>query len=372
MLKEFQRIEAFDLARFIALLGIILNHTLQSKTFDPFIQTMQDYHAVLFVLLMGFFAPKKESSMKKIFIKGFVLIGVGFALGSASIAIDVILVNLGIIFIVGSLIVRTINKTKYLIILALTWMILSPILSVILRRKFEEAVTPESMNFGTLMIQHAPEQLFVHPFLYSHYPVLQWISFFFVGAILSRILMNHKNVYESSLYDSMDKSVIKKMTITGFLFFVSAKIVSLLLGGELWKMDNGFSNAYQWSDLSNSGAYTGTTLGMISSIGIGLIIIALCMWLTSFKKVDKNGGTQSVIHVTPYLSGATLSLYAIHVYSFTVVPPDLLKDDVKVVLLLIATIVLLAVCALVWSKIGKRFNFTKPGPLEEFMFYLAK
>lgn len=366
------RIEALDLARFLALIGIILNHILQLSLFKPVVNIMQDYHAVMFVMLMGFLIPGKNNTLKKTFIKSGFLILIGFALGSAGIAIDVILIQLGILYFIGWIINKYIQNNMILIILTTLWLVISPVLSVILRRAYESHYIPElSLNIGTLMIQYAPQQVLVHPFLYSHYPVLQWISFITVGILLSKVI--RKNFDKHSHYkENTDSALIGKIALSGVIFFVIAKIVSFFAGGELWKMDNGTSNVYDWNDLFGSGAYTGSTLGMISSIGMVLLIISLCMIFTGYGKDSNDKKLWNKVYITPYLSGATLSLYSIHVYSFTLVSKEMLQNDTIVLLLLAGTIILFLLVAFVWKIISKHLKFAKPGPLEEFLYYLSK
>lgn len=366
-----KRVEALDLARFIALIGIVINHTLQKSSFSPLVTALQDYHAVLFVILLGFLIPGRPQPLKKVLVKGLGLIVLGFALGSADLSIDVILVNLGLLYLLGNLLNKYVHRIRYLASIALVWVLATPIISHILRQQFEQYVTPVPMNFGLLMAQYNPVQLFVHPFLYSHYPVLQWLFFVLVGMILAKIL---RGKAEKHRHCAVQDDNLKnwKIAVIGAGLFIISKATSFLLGGDLWKMDNGNTNTNNWEDIIDSGAYTGTTLGMLSSTGIALIVITLCLYITGYGKFKDVSHWQDKIHVSPYIAGATLSLYSIHVFTFTFVTDTMLKNDLIAVSLLGGTLLMFALLAMLWKKIAQLRQYRKPGPVEEFLSYLAR
>ena len=339
-----QRKHALDTVRFLALVGIVINHTLSNSSAQPLVNILQDYHAVIFVLLMGVFIDP-HSNFRKVIIRSGVLIGTGFALGSSIISIDIILVQLGILNLIAWLILQKISKFTPLFILTIAWLLLSPILSQIIRAFLEQNlhIIPTQENIGLNLLLEDPISFILRPFFYSSYPVLQWITIILFGILF-------KNFLNSKWW---------KISVIGLAMFSLAKITSFMLGGSLWTMDNGTSN--NWNTIFDSGAYTGTTLGMLSSVGVGFFIIGVVQFFDILFKW----------RINPYLSGSTLSLYSIHVFSFTMIPHYIFENTVHSFIVFTATLLFFAVFSFLWFCLSKNYGFSKYGPLEEFTHYLT-
>lgn len=339
-----QRKYAFDTVRFIALIGILINHTMYNSPAKPLVNILQDYHAVLFVLLMGIFIDLK-GSLKKTLIRSGVLIGTGFALGSSEITIDVILVQLGLLNFIAWSIARKIQKIQSLIIITFIWLIASPIISQAIRSFLEKdlGIIPTQKNIGLNLLLEDPISFLLRPFIYSSYPVLQWTTIILVGIIIKHFI----------------NTKWWKLSVIGLAMFTFAKVISYFLNGSLWTMDNGTAN--NWNHLFDSGAYTGTTLGMLSSLGMGCLIIGLVQFLDSILKW----------RVNPYLSGSTLSLYSIHVFSFTMIPVYILESTAYSLILFASTLLGFVIVSYMWYLMAKHYHFRKYGALEEFTYYLA-
>lgn len=339
-----RRKHAFDTVRFIALIGILINHTLSLSSAKPLVNVLQDYHAVLFVLLMGVFIDI-NSSVKKTLIRTGVLIGAGFALGSADITLDVILINLGLLNLIVWTIAKTFTKIKTLLVITLSWLILSPVVSQFSHYIIEHhlGIVPRQYNTGAYLLFNEPLYFFLRPIFYSSYPVLQWTTIVLFGIILKHFI----------------NAKWWKISIIGLTMFSLAKTSSFLLGGSLWTMDNGTAN--NWGNIFDSGAYTGTSLGILSSVGMGYLIIGIVVFLDNILKW----------RINPYLSGSTLSLYSIHVFSFTFIPISILENTTYAFILFAATLFGFVIISYLWYLLSKKYGFIKYGPLEEFTYYLT-
>lgn len=339
-----KRNRALDTVRFIALVGILINHIMSDSSAYPLVQTLQDYHAILFVMLMGVFI-NPASTFKKTFIRSSVLILIGFALGSAGIGIDVILINLGLLNMVTWSILQIFTKTRTLVVLTIALMIATPIISQFSRDFLQTQfnLIPMSYNSGVQLLSEHPLYFFIRPILYSHYPILQWIVVILAGVLLSKFI----------------KSKWWKISIIGLTMFCLGKLLSLFFNGSLWIMDNGTTNS--WNNIFDSGAYTGTTFGLMSSIGMGYLIIGIVIFLDSQLKW----------RINPYLSGSTLTLYSLHAFSFCFIHPDIFKNSSYAFIIFATTMLGSVIVSYIWYLLSRKYGFTKFGLLEEFTFYLT-
>lgn len=333
-----------DTVRFLALIGILINHCFNNSPAEKIVNILQDYHAVLFVLLMGVFIDTK-SPAKKTLIRSSVLIGTGFALGSSTIVIDVILIQLGLLNIIVWGISQYIHKTRTLFFITSIWLIISPIISITVRNFFEKTllIIPTQKNIGLELLIEDPVSFVLRPFFYSSYPVLQWTTIILIGMILKSYL----------------NAQWWRISIIGLTMFCFAKLVSFFFNGSLWTMDNGTPN--NWTHLFDSGAYTGTTLGILSSVGMGIVIIGFVKFLDNLLKW----------RINPYLSGSTLTLYSLHTFSFTMIPMYILENTPYSLALFSSTLIGFVIVSYIWYRLSKFYGFTKYGALEEFTYYLT-
>ena len=177
------RVQGIDIARGFALLGIIVNHIFYIA-YRPAADALQDYHAVLFMLLAGIVYTYAEGSnpVLKNRVRGIFCIILGLALGAGNPQLVVILLNYGWTFIIASFFVHKM-KARPLFILSAIWIMVSPIVSLLIRNM---AGTRHGENIGFQHFASEPWLFIIDPILWSNYPVLQWFAVFLFGAALGR------------------------------------------------------------------------------------------------------------------------------------------------------------------------------------------
>lgn len=336
-----------DLARFIALIGIMVNHVFL-LTNDTIAHVLQDYHAITFLLLAGvIFSYTKERDngrTTKLVTRVVFFLLIGFALGSGNPEVDVILVNYGLIFLIGIFLVPVLS-TRWLAVVTVIWTLISPIASFAIRSvTVDEYVGP---NVGAQMLNE-PWMMIVDPVLFSHYPVIQWFSVFLIGALIGRG------------YNALPHKMIWSPMLAGIGLFLGTTIISYSTGADVTRMNTGNVSTDSWTNLLESGAYAGTTLSIIASVGVAVFIIGLSTALCEL----------SVFRKLSLLGTYTLTAYTLHVLLFTLTPLDWLMDNQ--VLFFVLNVVMIVVMGIGWRTLQSKTRVSGTGPIEAVVEHVAK
>lgn len=346
------RLKGIDIARGLALLGIIANHIFFIA--HPVIATaLQDYHAILFMLLAGIvytYAQGTEPALKNR-VRGIVCIILGLALGSGNPAVDVILLNYGWTFLFASFFVHKMNL-KQLAILSGAWLFLSPFVSYWVRSLVGTSGGP---NVGFQHIFTEPWMILADPVISSSYPLIQWFSVFLIGATIGRL--------------PLERIVSHKATMKGILFysllgFVAVKffsIFSIVLSQsksygqafrEAFSLGTGNVDTVDMYSLLSSGPYSGTTPALLASVLIGVAVIAGC----SLFALQKN------VWFVERIGMATLTLYSLHVFVHTIFGR---WGNDHSFLYYFATVVASVVVVMGWDHLVNKSSMqASPGPIE--------
>lgn len=348
------RITGVDIARGLALLGIIINHIF-FFSHHLVAQVLQDYHAILFMLLAGivFTYAQGDQPVLKNIIRGVVCIMLGLALGAGDPRMKVILLNYGWLFIFGALFVYKFTARQLFIISGI-WVVASPVISYFLR---SYTGTPINSNIGFQHLTSQPWMIFADPVVFSSYPILQWFSVFLFGAALG------KGAITQTITNARSNI---KMLFFALGAFVVAKGVPLLVSttvqGYSWrkaidlnfKLGDGNVNTDSMYALVTSAPYTATTFALVASTAAALIVVSLCTMLAKVTSLS----------LVQHMGMATLTLYSLHGFIHTLVPME--WADANSLLYYIITIAGLALVTYLWRTfiMGKR-GVEAPGPVEE-------
>lgn len=335
------RLVALDIARFLALLGIMVNHV-WLLTDSPLAIALQDYHAVLFVLLSGivfvYSGEARGTKKTKNIVRAIACIVLGLALGAGNPAIDIILVNYGLIFLLGIWIVPRLS-TRVLACVATLWIVLSPLVSFGIRSVTVDDAHLSNIGFNTIFSE--PWMVLVKPLVYSHYPVLQWFSIFLIGALIGRGLLSRD--------EPRQRKFLLRLGWIGLPVAFLVKSVTMFLPFDVWNVKDGNVETSNSLNLLDSSAYSGTTLGMVSAIAVALTVICIVTDLSRIAGVNYLG----------QFGIAMMSVYTLHVLVYTLLPVDMIKDHQM--LFWLANVAMIVVMTLVWNRFGHQWG---RGPLE--------
>lgn len=252
-----------DVARALALVGIMGNHLLGGGTYAARAtsQLMSDYHAVIFAVLIGCGVQleldaarhRQRSPLRNVLVRGIFLITLGLGLGSVIHHVAVILLTLGLLTIVAHFAARLPNPA-FLATLALTYLT-GPALTVLNRAHgwTKQLLNPQLHHF-TDPINATGSLLLADP-----YPFLVWTLYALVGIAYVRwIIHRHTNLAATAL--------------AALGIFAAAKIFGRLLapaGGTL-------------RQLTETTGYSGSYLNVVASAAVAVLVISVCSLAANF------------------------------------------------------------------------------------------
>lgn len=343
------RLVSVDILRGIALLGIIANHIFYFST-PIAAQVWQDYHAVAFVFLSGLvFTYRATDSRVPNIVRAVACIVLSLALGAGNPGIDIILINFGILFLLGEFVGKGWEPRRLLIVGA-SIAVVGPVLSLLARQQIGENTTFPNPGFQHIFTD--PGMVLLRPLLYGHYPILQWSAVFFLGMALGKWVLNHgipdRRVLLRTLAMALGVGLMAKaVSITNAVLAQHLSLQEALRA----QFTLGSGNVVvEWSHWADSFAYSGTTLGLLCSLSI--VVASLVAIELSGAKVQNSIPAQTVSSV----GQATLSVYALHVFIFLIFSGYDFPWDIGYY---VATILLLSAVVLLWQK-----HAPNRGPLE--------
>lgn len=366
------RVVGVDVARCLALLGMMATHILPSTVDGEVVlahQVAAGRASALFAVLAGLSLalvagqrqPVRGSSWRGMAagtaVRAAVIGFVGLLLGEVASGIAVILVYYAVLFVVAVPFMAL--RTPVLLAVTAAWIVLSPVVSHWLRDR--TAMTSyEVPSFASF---EAPSELVRDLLLTGYYPVLTWVSYVLVGLLLGRL----------DLRDG--RSALLLASVGGAVALLAWRFSDRLLGradvraelirtfeGAGWRGDLGTTLTDGLYGVAPTGSpwwlvvrapHTGTTFDLLMTIGSALLVLAGCLVLGRLAP--------RVLSVVFGAGAMTLTLYTLHV----VLRADGLWDgDDTTTFLGQAALVLAIGAAFRWG--GRR------GPLETLTGALSK
>lgn len=344
------RLVGLDVARCLALLGMVATHVLDERTAGGDLTTAQWLAGGRASALFAVLAGVSLALMTREPLRGrplalrtagiaarALIIGVlGLLLGGLDTGIAVILTYYAVLFVLG--LPFTLLGVRALLPLTVAWVVLVPVVSHLVRPHLPE----RGFDSPTVDQLADPGRLASELLLTGYYPVVPWLAYLLAGLVLGRL-------------DLRDTSLLGGLALGGLSVAVLATQVSRTFADPAVAADNA-TGMYgvtppdgDWSWLLLVAPHSATAFDLAQTIGSAVLVIALC--LLAERLLPRPVTT--VLAVLFGAGAATLTLYSLHVVMRTeaVWPPE---EPSSYVLHVVVLLVIGAVLRL----LGRR------GPLE--------
>ncbi|WP_243057316.1 heparan-alpha-glucosaminide N-acetyltransferase domain-containing protein [Nocardioides sp. SR21] len=329
------RLIGLDIARCLALLGMVATHMLDERTPSgdlSFGQWLAGGRAsALFAVLAGVsLALMTREPLRgraaglravAIGVRALLIAALGLALGGLESGLAIILTYYGVLFVLG--LPFTFLGARALALLAVVWVVVAPVLSHLVRPALPERGYA-SPTFGQLADpwQLASELLFT-----GYYPVVPWLAYLFAGLALGRA-------------DLRDRSLLVGLTVGGLGVAILATQVSRSLVDPAVADANALGMYGttppdgDWSWLLLVAPHSATPFDLAQTIGSAIFVIGFCL-----LAVQALSPTATAPLAILFGAGAmTLTLYSLHVVLRTPSfwPPEIPHAYLKHVVVLLA------------------------------------
>ncbi|MDN6133221.1 heparan-alpha-glucosaminide N-acetyltransferase domain-containing protein [Brevibacterium sp.] len=325
------RLIGLDAARGIALFAMMVTHIFALSDpagFPTWAAMFAGRASALFAVLAGcslvlstrsrmVASGRLRAAVPSVLIRAGAIILIGLCLGSVSSLLAVILVNYGVMFAIALLFLRL--RARALFVIAVVWMVLSPVISMLIRSEFGLEPVYSPMSWFDLA---TPLTMLHDLVLTGYYPILQWLSYILLGMAVAKIDIGKH---------------LMSLFMTGLgLFFVGQGVSWILLnvagGGaalvrvsELYGTDLSaalFTGSYgvtpttSWWWLAIAGPHSGTPFDLLSTAGTALLTIVVCQSLALLL-----GRRTWVLAPLTAPGSMPLSVYSAHVVLLEITRP---------------------------------------------------
>ena len=304
------RLVGLDVARCLALLGMVATHVLDERTPAGDLTTAQwlagGRASALFAVLAGVSLalmtrePLRGRPLARralgIAARALLIGLLGLVLGGLGTGIAIILTYYGVLFVLA--LPFTTLRVRALLPLTVVWVVAAPVVSHLVRphlpdRGFD---SPAFAQLGD------PGQLASELLLTGYYPAVPWLAYLLAGLVLGRL-------------DLRDTSLLGGLALGGLSLAVLATQVSRTLADPAVAAENatgmfGTTPADgDWAWLLLVAPHSATPLDLAQTIGSAVLVIALCLLLEQLLPRPAS----SVLAVVFGAGAATLTLYTLHV-----------------------------------------------------------
>lgn len=383
-----QRVVAIDLARFIAIVGMMAAHLLVSiGTYDWLDPATSGFPSTLFAVLGGFgvvFASRKYlragrtgAAIVAVCARGLVVVAIGLIMEVfPDHLIAVILVYYGFAIMVGSLLV--IIPTIPLTILTIVGSIATPLMIFAV-----VDMTQDSVSSG--MLDYASVPTFILSVLFTGtYPALTWSVYLAIGIIVARQILEPR-----SLRDQRITAVV--VSLCGAAAWLGAEIATTLrinaIAPNLARVNDmteaevalalrfsQYGSPFNggWDAILLGSPHSGTTADILRTAGASVLLISILVLIFSkatgpgkilapFTRVGASPLTVYVLHIA-------MTAYSLWIYAL-VNGPSHWRDAVGGSPLMAASfwwqLAIIMALGVFWAFTGRR------GPLERLTTYLS-
>lgn len=310
------RLVGLDVARCLALLGMVATHVLDERSADGTVAPLQwlagGRASALFAVLAGVSLALMTGRREPVrggervrrsaglALRALLIAAIGLVLGEMQSGIAVILTYYGVLFLAGLPFLGL--RARTLGLLAAGWVVVAPVLSHLVR-----PALPESGTASPTAAQLVdPWQLGSELLFTGYYPVVPWLAYLLVGIALGRA-------------DLRSPRLQAALATGGVALAVAATVLSRVLtaqdrviGPQLDSIATGMfgttpTGAWQW--LLVVAPHSGTPFDLAQTIGSALAAIGACLLV--LHRLPPSGRVATAV-----LLGAgtmTLTLYSLHV-----------------------------------------------------------
>jgi uncharacterized membrane protein len=368
------RVVGIDVARYLALVGMIATHALVSTTPDGGATLVQQIAggraSALFAVLAGVSTAlmsggrtpltgrARAGAAAGLAVRAVIVFAIGLFLGSLDTTIAVILSYYGVLFLLGTLFLGL--RARALALLALVWAVAAPLVSHAVRPELPPTTYDSPALAG--LVDH-PGGLLAELVLTGYYPAFTWLAYLLAGMAVGRT-------------DLRRLGTATRLVAIGAVAAVGARLLSDWLvddpgvlralrrtldevphqpGGLRDSLEHGLYGSTPTGSgwwLVTSAPHTATPFDLVHTAGSALVVIGLCLLVTRVAA--------SAWAVLCGAGAMTLSLYTLHVILRT--PTFWPDDDVETFWLHVAVV----------TVIGAGFRLAgRSGPLEKAIAVVA-
>jgi uncharacterized membrane protein len=378
--KTDRRVLGIDIARGIALFGMIATHVLPRMDAEgelTLTALLQGRASALFAVLAGvsivlstrgaLSVPGMRgwaAAASGLCVRGLLIAVLGLALGELPSGVAVILVNYGALFLVATLFLRL--PTWALAAGAALWFLVTPQLSHVLRG---EPALADPLLLVPAFTHLADPDMWVGLVLTGYYPLLQWTGYILLGMWVARIDWTARDRRVLLVVLGLAVSVLAKslssllMTFRGMEVLESLYPTGVMADGHSYVERLIMLGAYGVTPpdspwwLATSGPHSGTTFDLVHTSGIALTVLGLCM--LAGPRLERHAWLHAWISRP---GSMPLSMYTLHILLVSAVTGTAGEGDVDLVAAVgfavnIAAIVLVS-C--LWAAL-----ISRRGPLEQ-------
>ncbi len=328
------RIVGLDVARCIALVGMIATHMLVATDADGGVTVVQQIAggraSALFAVLAGVSlalmsgrtepvrGPEARAVAVGLAVRAVLIALLGLLLGSLPSGILVILAYYGVLFLLGIPFMRL--GARALLLLAAAWVVVVPVLMHVLRMHLPEPPI-ESPTFDSLA---DPLQLLTQLTVTGSYPALPWLGYLLVGMAVGRLGLSRSDTARDLGVLGACLALVS-WSASGLLLSrtgVEQRLAETLTGpyaGNLpYALDHGLYGTTPtgtWWWLAVDTPHTGTPFDLAQTIGSALVVISVSLLLG--RRLPRT------MAVVAGAGAMTLTLYSCHLVLRS---PGLLSD----------------------------------------------
>lgn len=356
------RLVGLDVARCLALLGMIATHVLDSRTPSADLTLAHELaggrasalFAVLagvsLALISGGTEPLRGEDRTRaaggLAMRAVLIAALGLVLGGLDSGLAIILTYYGVLFLLGLPFLAL--RARSLALLAAGWVVVAPVVSHLVRPGLPERGF-ESPHLGQLA---DPGRLLSELLFTGYYPVVPWLAYLLAGMALGRVGL--RGVAVPAALAGAGAGLAIAATTASRLATADPKVRAALFPGRPGLTADGFLELVSgsqhgttptggpWQWLLIVSPHSGTPFDLAQTIGSALLVVGLCLALVGVLPASGR-----VAMAVLFGAGtATLTLYSLHAVMRTpaVWPaetPDTFVRHVLVVLALGAVLVAL-------------------------------
>ena len=314
------RLVGLDVARCLALLGMVATHVLDGRDADGGLTATQwlagGRASALFAVLLGISLALVTGGREHhrgvrlgrdaagLVVRAVLVAALGLALGDLETGIAVILAYYGVVMLLALPFLAV--PGRWLLVLAVAWALIEPVVSQIVR-----PLLPQRQFASPALDQVAdPGRLLAELTFTGYYPALGWLAYALLGIGLGRV-------------DLRRTSVAVRLLGVGLVVAVGATLLSRLLtaraGFSAQELDGVSTGMFGqtpiddgWRWLLVVAPHSTSPFDLVQTGGSALAVIGTCLLLVAGLRRSAPAG-ERVVAVLFGAGTATLSLYSLHV-----------------------------------------------------------
>ncbi len=324
------RLVGVDVARALALLGMVVAHTVDELDpsapggVDPWFQLVSGRSAALFAVLAGVSialltrdAPPRDVGRStayrpQVATRALLVACVGLVLGGLDTDVAVILTSYGLLFLMAVPVLDW--RPRGLALLALGWGLLGPVLSLLVRPHLPDP----SYAVPSVLSLTDPVGLALELLVTGYYPVLTWGTYLFAGLAVGRLDLRSPRVASALMVGGallaaaglgLSAAVTRVPTVREALLATSSQQDWAALDTMLRRgMFGTHPTEPAWWLLVWS-PHSGSIVSLAHTTGTALLVTGACLLLTGHLR----GRGRRAVAVAFGAGTMTLTLYAVHV-----------------------------------------------------------